>query len=308
MAIVKSAVRIILREHAKYQFSGPALSLGVPEIYATYGELEKWFPELAGRPCSLKPTDARVTMNATGKKLGWVTSGTFFQSLGISEVTTVDIPGCEHMPDLFHDLNQPLPPHFSDRFNLVLDPGTMEHVFDIKMGLTNIVQALRIGGIIIHQVPIYSYNGGYYSINPNVLNDFYRENGFSELKAFIIMWDRYRAYTGKHRCYEYNNELFGGRHAVADYDQCRFSPHMLFIARKTQALSEIRIPLQYESHYLDRQVGGFSKSELGLLTRIRKRGSSLLYAALPFALVHFLWSWLERNVQWFKTHRKSFWT
>jgi hypothetical protein len=307
MAIIKSAVKIIIRESVTYNFSGPALSLGVPEIYATYDELEKWFPKLTGQACRLKSTDSKLTLNEIGHKLGWVTSGTFFKSLGISEVTTMDIPGCEHVPDLIHDLNRPLPQNFINRFNLVIDPGTTEHVFDIKTGLTNIVRALKIGGTIIQQVPVYSYNGGYYSINPNVLNDFYRENGFAEVKTFIIMWDRYHAYTGKHRCYEYNDKLFSGRHALADYDQCRFSPHMLFIARKTEDLSEVRIPLQYEGHYVEHQVNGLSKTDPNLLTRIKRRVFSLSQNALPFPLVFYLTSWLTRNIQWFRTRRKSFW-
>jgi len=307
MAIIKPAVKIIVRENATYNFSGPALSFGVPEIYATYGELKQWFPELTGQPCLLKPAEVNLTLNEIGKKLGWVTSDTFFKSLGISELLTIDIPGCEHEPDLLHDLNQPLPGHFLNRFNLILDPGTMEHVFDIKTGLTNIVRALKVGGIIIQQVPVYSYNGGYYSINPNVLNDFYRINGFSELKTFIIMWDRYHAYTGKHRCYEYNDELLGGRHALADYDQCRFSPHMLFIARKTEDLAEIRVPLQYEGHYLVQQSDGFSKTNSEWFTKTKRRASSLLNNILPFPLAFYLVSWLKRNLQWFRTRRKSSW-
>ena len=80
MAIIKSAVKLIIREHATYHFSGPALSLGVPEIYATYNELEKWFPDLAGLFCPLKPTDVKISINETGQKLGWVTDDTFFKS------------------------------------------------------------------------------------------------------------------------------------------------------------------------------------------------------------------------------------
>jgi SAM-dependent methyltransferase len=254
MAIIKSAVKLIIREHGNYSFSGPALTLGIPEIYATHDELNNWFPNLMGQPCNLKLADVSITTNDTGRRLGWVSAETFFRSLGIPDVTSVDIPGCEHQPDLIHDLNDPFPQHFSNRFNLVIDPGTIEHVFDIKTGLSNIVRALKVGGVIIQQVPVYSYNGGYYSINPNLLNDFYAANGFDELKTYIIMWDRYHAYTGQNRCYEYSEQLLGFRHAIADYDQCRFSPHMLFFARKKEELLEIRIPLQFEGHYVGNRL------------------------------------------------------
>jgi hypothetical protein len=306
MAIIKPAARIIVRESAAYHFSGPALSLGVSEVYATPRELEQWFPELAGRACPLKPEDVTLTMNETGRRLGWATADTFFKSLGVSDVTTMDIPGCEHAPDLIHDLNQPLPQELTNRFNLVLDPGTMEHVFDTKTGLTNIVRALKVGGTIVQEIPIYSYNGGYYSFNPNVLNDFYSQNGFAEIKTFIIMWDRYRAYTGKHRCYEYTEELFGGRHAVADHDQCRFAPHLLLIARKIEELPEIRVPLQFEGHYVE-QGHDPHRGNQGLLAKIKQRSLPLLFSRPMFPLTFYLQSWVTRNAQLRRTRRKSFW-
>ena len=129
---------------------------------------------------------------------------------------SVDIAGSEHVPDFIHDLNNPFPEKYMNRFNIIVDPGTIEHVFDIKSGLANIVRALKVGGTVIQQVPIYSYNGGYYNINPNLLNNFYVANGFADIKMFIIMWDRYHAYTGTNRCYEYTDKYLGARHALAD--------------------------------------------------------------------------------------------
>lgn len=303
MAIIKSAIKIIIREADNYKYSGPMLSLGVPEIHATYEELQSWFPKLTGQSCELKPADVKYTANETGKKLGWVTFNTFFKALGISEISTLDIPGCEHEPDLLHDLNQPLPENFTNRFNLVFDPATIEHVFDTKTGLANIVRALKVGGTVVQLAPIYSYNGGYYSINPNVINDFYRKNGFGDMKIFVIMWDRYRAYAGNHRCYEYSDEILGGRHALADYDQARFSPHLLLLARKIEDLPEIHVPLQYEGNYLTSQP----ESDSRLSSKIKRYGSVLLNTFLPFHLAFYMKSWAARKTQLFKIRRKSFW-
>lgn len=307
MAIIKSAVKLVIQEHANYAFSGPALTLGIPEIYASYGELGKWFPELVGRACALNETEIRITTNEIGQKLGWVTATTFFKSLGILDVTSIDIPGCEHPPDLVHDLNDPLPESLVNRFNLVIDPGTTEHVFDIKTGLANIVRALKVGGVIIQQVPVYSYNGGYYSINPNVLNDFYAANGFSELKAFIIMWDRYYAYTGKNRCYVYSERRLGARHALSDYDQCRFSPHMLFFARKTKELLDLVSPLQFSGQYFrtndSEQPHEDSSIERGGVHRAR----AALYKVLPFSLAFATEARVRREIQLYRTRQDSFW-
>jgi hypothetical protein len=308
MAIIKSAVRLIIREHPHYHFSGPVLTLGVPEIYATYTELVDWFGSLAGAACQVPPSQVELSDNEIGRKLGWVSANTFFKAFGWSETVSLDIPGCEHQPDIIHDLNQPFPAELINRFNLVIDPGTVEHVFDVKTGLWNVVQALRVGGVVIHQVPVYSYNGGYYSINPNVLNDFYACNGFAECKTFIIMWDRYRAYTGQHRCYEYSEAILGDRHSLADYDQCRHSPHMLFIARKAQVVPEIASPVQFSGEYLSAVAGLKAPGTMQSSSRqFARKARSALAQLLPFPLAFYLGARLRRAQQLHKSRRHSFW-
>lgn len=230
MAIVKAAARLILKERERRGFSDPVLCLGVPDIYLTERELRSVVPGTEGRGFDQ-----------------FVTAAEFFRTLGLSQVTSLDIPGCAHEPDLVHDLNEPLPEGLRGRFGLVVDPGTTEHVFDIRSGLTNIASALRIGGTVIHFVPIYSYNGGYFSINPNVLHDFYSLNGFDSITAYIIMWDRYRPFAGRTLCYRYTSRL-EARHALADRDQARFTPHLLLFARKAEERAAYRSPVQHDPH------------------------------------------------------------
>lgn len=306
MAIIKSAVKIIMRQHSEYQLSGPVLTLGVPEIYGTYKELAADFMALTGQPCRVSGSEVVISSNPAGRQLGWVSFGTFLKMLDISEVVSVDIPGCEHTPDLIHDMNQPFPVDLMNRFNLVIDPGTIEHIFDIKTALTNVVRSLRVGGVVIHQVPVYSYNGGYYSINPNVLNDFYASNGFSDLKTFIVMWDRYWAFTGKNRCYPYSEASMGRRHALADRDQCRFAPHMLFFARKQQAIQEIVNPLQYSGHYVTKMAPSPKKHPSSLIKRLGRWGLARIYDVFPYTLAFYLESWLQRERYLYRARRNSF--
>src|SRR5437899_4151427 len=218
VALIKAAARLILREHARMAFRGPVLCLGVPDIYLTRKELRA---SLLDGPVST-PED------------GFVTDTEFFEAMGIHDRTSIDIPGSANRPNLIHDLNQPIPADLRGRFNLVIDPGTMEHVFDVRTGLTNVVHALAPGGTVIHFVPIYSYNGGYFSINPNVMHDFYEANGFTDIRSYVIMWDRYRPFRGRSRCYPYG-PVMRARHALADADQWRYTPHLLFLARKRDA-------------------------------------------------------------------------
>lgn len=246
MALIKSAVKLMLKEHATYRFTDPVLMLGVPEIYATFEELVSWSKQF-NVPVRM-PDQVTLSPNNQARQFGWVTAQTFFDMLGLKELLSTDIEGADHAADQHQDLNDPLPDNLINRFNLVIDPGTLEHVFDMKTAFTNITRALRVGGNVVHFLPIYSFNGGYFSINPNVMMDYYALNGFSEIKAYIIMWDRYRPFTGEYRCYEYTDARMGARHSLADEDQFRFTPHLLFIARKTVDVPKIQCPQQTERH------------------------------------------------------------
>jgi len=212
MAFVKATVKLILRERRRYEYQSPVLCLGVPEIYATFPELHEWCTTLGGQPCAVSRDDVVLTDHPTGRKLGWVNAATFFKALTLDPVVTVDIPGAEHGPSIVHDLNEPFPESMRGKFKLVLDPGTTEHVFDVKTCLTNIVRVLAVGGVVVHQVPVYSYNG-------------------------------------KTRVYAYDEDVLGARHALADRDQVRFTPMLLTFARKIEEHDAIRVPLQYEGLY-----------------------------------------------------------
>jgi hypothetical protein len=297
MALIKTSVKLIIKEHSSYAFSGPVLALGVPEIFATYSELSAWFQEFTGRSCSVSSQQVNITTNSVGQKLKWVTADTFFKAFNFSEVVTLDIPQCEHPPDIIHNLNEPFPSNLLNRFGLIIDPGTTEHVFDIKTCLTNIVLALKINGVIIHQVPIYSYNGGYYSINPNVLHDFYGLNGFSHIKSYIILWDRYRPYTGSYHCYRYSPELLGGRHSLADRDQCRFTPHLLFFAMKSVDVQTIKSPTQESS---------FMEVKGPLAKKMLMEINNLAFKVLPFHWATYLSQKAQREIALRKIRHQDF--
>lgn len=275
MAIIKAAARLILRERASYAYAGPVLCLGVPDIYLTPAELRK-SSSYAGD----------IETDASGS---FVSARSFFAALGLADITSIDIPGSSIAPDHIHDLNRPLPDALAGRFGLVVDPGTTEHVFDIRAGLSNIVHALRPGGVVVHFVPIYSYNGGYFSINPNVLHDFYLANGFLDVRSFVLMWDRYLPFAARTRCYPFGPVL-AGRHALADRDQCRFTPCLLFFARRGEARDEIVVPIQQHAQSREPQPLG-----------------RLLRRVLPDSVFLYLKSWVRREVQLRRSRRTEFW-
>jgi hypothetical protein len=62
-------------------------------------------------------------------------------------------------------------------FDVILDPGTLEHCFNIGQAFINVRNLVRPGGAIIHTNPLTMLNHGFFNINPTAYYDWYRHHG-----------------------------------------------------------------------------------------------------------------------------------
>jgi hypothetical protein len=103
-----------------------------------------------------------------------------FKALGAREVFSIDVSAFEGA-SFIHDLNQPVGPDLQERFNVVYDGGTLEHVFNFPVALRNCMEMVRLGGrLFIHTVANNYCGHGFYQFSPEL---FFRalseENGFT---------------------------------------------------------------------------------------------------------------------------------
>ena len=107
----------------------------------------------------------------------------FFEMFGFSSVHAVDISEYEGA-DIILDLNADLPEGMKEKFDYVIDGGTLEHVFDAPRAISNMSQMVKKNGIIIHMVPLGGYvDHGFYSFSPGFFMDFYSANSFEISKS-----------------------------------------------------------------------------------------------------------------------------
>lgn len=120
--------------------------------------------------------------------VGNIKAEAFFRSLGIGEIHVMDISDYEGA-DIIHDLNEIITREdLFERFDYIVDGGTLEHVFNLASAMKNITRMLKIQGKIFHYLPASSWiNHGFYSISPCLLNDFYRCNGFEVISSNIVL-------------------------------------------------------------------------------------------------------------------------
>ena len=93
---------------------------------------------------------------------------------GAKSVTSIDVSEYEGAT-ILHDLNHPLNDlSEQERWDTVIDFGTLEHVFNIKQGFENCRNLCKNTGMILHANPSCGHNGhGFWQLSPNAYTSFY---------------------------------------------------------------------------------------------------------------------------------------
>jgi len=110
----------------------------------------------------------------------------FYKNLGIKQYQTIDLNGLDGAHKF--DLNLELKEHygFKEVFNLVINNGTSEHVFNQKNIFLNSHNLASNKGIMVHMLPFFSWvNHGFYNFNPILFLDLAAVNDY-EILDFSI--------------------------------------------------------------------------------------------------------------------------
>jgi SAM-dependent methyltransferase len=246
MGLLPSSLKLLIQYDKKYEFEGPVLSLGNQEIWASYADLRSYFEEL-GRPYREVETIAPQTsyMFSSDPALAvlsrdFVHARVFFEMLGLDDYADMDKFDSDQ-PTYLHDLNLPVPDSLCRPYSLILDGGTIEHIFDVRQVLANIVQMLKPGGCVVH-ISSYSIDHGFYGLSPCLFHDFYSANGFEDFSCHVLQVDFrniLKTYKKRHKYFEYKYGMnFQG--LLDTYKQTL----IFFAARKAAQLDEITVPVQ----------------------------------------------------------------
>lgn len=110
-----------------------------------------------------------------------------FRAMGFKAVESLDVSDFEGATKIF-DLNtRPLPKALIGQFDMVIDAGTMEHVFRIDCGFANCREMLRPGGRLLSVSPMNNYvDHGFYQFSPTLFADIAYANGLEVEAAFEV--------------------------------------------------------------------------------------------------------------------------
>ena len=168
MALAEHALKTL----APHMKGARILSLGYPDILATPEQCEAIF--------GVKP-QAMIDAGAQHDiKRPLVETMALVKLLG-AELACVDVIRWRGFERVL-DLNEP---HDLGAFDLVIDPGTTEHCFNVGQAIMNGARAVRPGGRIYHSLPLAMMNHGFWNVCPTALWDFYTQNGW-RLELFEV--------------------------------------------------------------------------------------------------------------------------
>lgn len=105
---------------------------------------------------------------------------------GCSTVESMDISAFEGA-NVVWDLNNPIPKELENQYDIVFDGGTIEHVFNVPIALSNCARMLKTGGSFISTCPANNYFGhGMYQFCPELFYQaFSLTNGFKTDRMLI---------------------------------------------------------------------------------------------------------------------------
>jgi len=109
-----------------------------------------------------------------------------FRMFGINNVHAVDYSEYEGA-DIIMDLNTELPEQYVEKFDVVINGGTLEHVFDVRTAMNNITNLVKPGGFIFHSVPCAGWvDHGFYSFSPTFFLDYYSSKEFDISSLYLM--------------------------------------------------------------------------------------------------------------------------
>lgn len=240
MGLIPSTCRLLIKLHTAVGFRGPLLTLGNQDVYASHVELQSIFRELGCPFVETKavPHTSQAFRDAPPRFQEFVHARTLFEMMSISDYTDID-KFDDDSPLILHDLNLPVPAHLHDRFNLVLDSGTIEHIFDVSRVVENILVMCRTSGWVVHISPSSNFvDHGFYSLSPCFFFDVYRANGFDDFRCYLLQVDPTDYFA---RCpyveYSYGMD-------TSDLVDPHRQLLVVFAARKVRTSRSLTVPIQ----------------------------------------------------------------
>ncbi len=156
---------------------------------------------------------------------------------GIKHIKSIDL--FDGRADLKYDMNFPIPAIEHENYNVLLDIGSLEHVFDTKQCLENCLRLVKVNGLYVLHAPVNGYfSHGLHVFNPEGLENSLLSNNYE------VIYKKYSTRSGR----------------VIRDPSIKADVLMWIVARKIKSIDKFTIPQQgyWKECY---QAGGINQKE-----------------------------------------------
>lgn len=176
MGINRSAFKLLVEENIKRPFNGNVLLLGNQYYFLNR---EETIEALKSYDLDIAEKYLKVDKDPKQQEGQFIDFKSILNYFGFDHIDVMDYSDYEGA-NIIHDLNQIIQDKkLKNKYDLIIDGGTIEHVFHVPNVLQNFYELLNINGRIIHFAPSSNHvDHGFYMFSPTLFYDYYSANDY----------------------------------------------------------------------------------------------------------------------------------
>lgn len=181
MGLSKNEIIDILKLRQQYKFSS-LLMLGKQDIGNT-AELDEYRSLLNKYGISYNEDKYNKLYPDIDEGLNIIIDSVDFFKCFFTEVNALDINAYEGADIIFDLSSNSMPSKLNERWDIVIDGGTLEHIFNQTVAFDNMNHLVKRNGYIYHNVPAAGWvDHGFYSFSPTYFIDGYNQTPDFEIE------------------------------------------------------------------------------------------------------------------------------
>lgn len=204
--------------------------------------------------------------------------------LGAKSITSLDYSNYENCT-LLHDMNYPVEKVYHEKYDVVIDGGSLEHVFNFPVALANCMNMVKKGGsLFVFSMANNHFGHGFYQFSPELFyRVFQKQNGYT---VRMVMLEEHRFPGGE---ITRNNRLYnvvdpavvGRRVGLINKRPLQISVHAVRTEIKT--IFE-QYPIQSDYFSVFTNISDNKKEQKKTRLKSAKRHIKEIYYNLPFQI------------------------
>lgn len=199
MAISKPHYELFKNLNGQLPRGGSLLEIGEANWY---GDVEPYgiLGDTVIDPACEMPLEIQMREAVESNNLFAIAKAFYASTFAPVKIVSVDMHGTKDA--LRHDLNSPLP--LDERFDLVINHGTAEHIFNIGQVFKTMHDCCQPGGLMIHESPFTGWiDHGFYSLHPTLFYDLATANNYEIIGVWLEVINPCQTIRLEHRDHVY---------------------------------------------------------------------------------------------------------